>query len=50
MKPIAFLILIFVFAVGAYLTQVETDKDSSAMIEDSVGSQMASPHRPDIPL
>jgi hypothetical protein len=45
MKPIAFLILILVLILGTYLNQLDPDRGSQVMIEDSVGSTMAAPEK-----
>ncbi len=48
MKPIAFIILILVLAIGTYLNNLDPDKTGKTsaneeLIEDSVGTSMAAP-------
>jgi hypothetical protein len=50
MNPVAYLILFLVLAIGTYLNQLDPDRKPRALIEDRVGSQMAAPERPEIPL
>jgi hypothetical protein len=49
MKPIALIILALTLAIGTYMVR-NTKSDAQVMIEDSIGSSMAAPVRPDIPL
>lgn len=49
MKPIALIILALTLAIGTYMSR-NTENDAQVMIEDSIGSSMAAPVRPDIPL
>ncbi len=44
MKPLAIIILGLTIAIGTYLNSLDFKaEDSSAMIEDTVGSSMAAP-------
>lgn len=49
MKAIALIILALTLAIGTYMGR-NTESDTQVMIEDSIGSSMAAPARPDIPL
>jgi hypothetical protein len=45
MKPMAFVLLLLMLILGSYLNQLDPDKGSQVMIEDSVGSTMAAPKK-----
>lgn len=49
MKPIALIILALTLAIGTYLN-TKTETETQVMIEDFIGSSMAAPARPVIPL
>ena len=49
MKSIALIILALTLAIGTYMGR-NKESDTQVMIEDSIGSSMAAPVRPDIPL
>ncbi len=49
MKAIALIILALTLAIGTYMGR-NTENDTQVMIEDSIGSSMAAPARPDIPI
>lgn len=50
MRKFAIIFVLFVMAIGTYLNSMDTDKKTQVMIEDEVGSTMAAPAKPDIPL
>lgn len=45
MKLAAFLVLTIILLVGTYLNHLGASKEVQVMIEDSVGSTMASPEK-----
>jgi hypothetical protein len=50
MKSFALILLALTLAIGTYLNRKDSDKDARVMIEDSVGSTLAAPIKPNIPL